>query len=99
MDTDWFSLTDKAGAGVRVDAVKPVAFSARLEHDAMLAAATTTAELAAALDASGRKTVEVHIDAAIRGLGTGACGPDTLSDYRVSSGIHEWSWFLRRPSI
>jgi len=29
---------------------------------------------------------ELHIDAAIRGVGTGACGPDTLDSYKVKPG-------------
>ena len=29
---------------------------------------------------------ELHIDAAIRGVGTGACGPDTLEPYKVKPG-------------
>ena len=39
-----------------------------------------------------RTTTEVHIDAAIRGLGTGACGPDVLEEFRLSPGPYEMVW-------
>ena len=66
-------------------------FSARRHHDGALAAATTLAELDEAA------TTEVHVDAAVRGLGTGACGPDTLPPYRVGPGAYEWTWVLSSP--
>jgi beta-galactosidase len=34
----------------------------------------------------------VHIDRALRGLGTGACGPDVLEKYRVGAGEFNWDW-------
>jgi beta-galactosidase len=37
----------------------------------------------------------VHIDAAMRGMGTGACGPDTLPPYRAGPGTYRFSWILR----
>ncbi|MBW2233402.1 MAG: hypothetical protein JRH17_23735, partial [Deltaproteobacteria bacterium] len=36
--------------------------------------------------------IHVHLDAAVRGVGTGACGPDTLPAYRVSAGRRRWRW-------
>lgn len=38
--------------------------------------------------------VEMHVDAAHRGLGTAACGPDTHPRHIVRGGRHEWSWTL-----
>ena len=38
--------------------------------------------------------VAVHLDVAQRGLGTGACGPDTLPEHRVAGGTYRWRWTL-----
>ncbi|HEX4901620.1 MAG TPA: glycoside hydrolase family 2 TIM barrel-domain containing protein [Acidimicrobiales bacterium] len=95
-DTRWFTLTDgplaEGGSGVLVsstDRLDPFTFSARHHHDADLVAATTTAELRMS------PTIEVHVDLTVRGLGTGACGPDTLAPYQVTGGPARWSWALR----
>ena len=76
------------GRGLAVAADRHISFAARRHHDATLAAATTLADLRAG------DTVEVHVDAAMRGLGTGACGPDTLPPYRVGAGTYRWDWTL-----
>ena len=91
-ETRWFSLTDPRGRGIRIDAESPVSFSARRHHDHALTAATTLAELEVA------ETTEVHIDVGMRGLGTGACGPDTLPAYRVGPGVHSWTWTITVPT-
>ncbi len=91
-DTRWFTLTDETGTGVLVSSVDPrdpFGFSARHHHDADLYAATTTADLRMS------PTIEVHVDVLQRGVGTGACGPDTLPPYRVTGGPARWSWALR----
>ncbi len=88
VDTRWFALSNADGAGFRVDSGSLFNFSARRHHDSAITVATTIADLRPG------PTVEVHIDAAVRGLGTAACGPDTLPAYRVGSGVHEWSWRL-----
>lgn len=95
-DTRWFALTDgpigEGGSGLVVSATSPLepfTFSARHHHDADLYRAATTAELRM------RPTIEVHVDLTVRGLGTGACGPDTLPPYQVTGGPARWSWALR----
>ena len=92
-DTRWFTLTDRHGKGLRVTADIPRSFSARFEHDAMLTNASTIAQV------ERGDTIEVHVDAAVRGLGTGACGPDALPQYRVGPGRWQWSFTLsaKRP--
>jgi hypothetical protein len=30
----------------------------------------------------------------MRGVGTGACGPDVLPDYVVPAGDYRWTWAL-----
>lgn len=84
----WFRLLDEAGAGLQVTLPEPLSFTARAHHDATLNEAETLAELA--VDA----TTEVHIDAGLRGLGTGACGPDALDEYLLGPGTYEFRWQL-----
>ena len=84
-DTRWFTLTDHHGNGLRVSGHVPMSFSARFEHDTTLAAASTIA------DVEQSATIEVHVDAGVRGLGTAACGPDCLPEYRLGSGTYQWT--------
>lgn len=88
-DTRWFSLATDGGAAVVVGAAEPFSFSASHFSAEDLTAARNTAEL------RPRDEVFVHVDAALRGLGTEACGPDALPRYRVGPGTHRWSWWLR----
>lgn len=88
--TRSFQLLDKAGEGFEVSFPMPLSFTARLHHDADLTEAETLAEL------MQRDTAEVHIDAAMRGLGTAACGPDVLPQYLVRPGTYSFSWILKK---
>jgi beta-galactosidase len=36
----------------------------------------------------------VHVDAAHRGLGTLACGPDTHDRWKLDGGRYRWAWTL-----
>ena len=88
----WCSLRSLDGAGLLISGVGDTPrfqFSALHHFAADLDVADTTAELKA------RPEIEVHVDHAHRGVGTGACGPDTLPAYRVGPGTHRWSWYLR----
>ena len=95
IDTRWATLRSAAsinrskGSACRIEADTPVVFTARFHHDAQLSAATTLADL----EMSER--AEVHVDHSIRGLGTGACGPDVLDDYRITGRTHSWRWVLK----
>ena len=88
VETRWLSLTDSRGAGVLLAGDQPLIMTARADHDATLTAASTLA----GLDPS--TTTEVHVDRAIRGLGTGACGPDVLDRFVVGPGRHRFVWTL-----
>ncbi len=88
IDARWFELLDAAGRGIRITGEPTVGFSARLHGDAVLTRATTRAEL------SPGETVEVHIDLAMRGLGTAACGPDTADQHKVRSGNHRFAYWI-----
>ncbi len=86
--TRSFALTNAAGQGIRIDLAQFASVSARHYHDADLTRVTTIADL------ERQDSIEVHIDAAMRGLGTGACGPDTLPAYRVSQRQYRFCWML-----
>lgn len=94
-DTRWFSLVDRQGKGLRFTTPSLSSFSARFEHDATLASASTIADI------EQDDTIEVHIDAAVRGLGTAACGPDTPPEFRIGPGEYRWTTIVtpeRPPS-
>jgi beta-galactosidase len=86
--TRSFKLTGRAGRGFEIHLPTPLSFSARNHHDTDLTSAHTLAELGAS------QTNEIHIDAAMRGLGTAACGPDALPPYLVGPGIYQFTWIL-----
>jgi beta-galactosidase len=71
-------------------------FSARHHNDTALTAAQTTAQLDAQQEADQRAsgTIHLNLDAAIRGVGTGACGPDTLAEHRTGVGPYFAHWRL-----
>ncbi len=88
-DTRSFSLTKADGTGLSIALPRPLSFAARHEHDADLDRSRTLADLVR------RDSIEVHIDAGMRGLGTGACGPDVLPAYRLGPGVYAFSWIVR----
>ena len=88
----WFQLTNEKGDGLRVRFPQPLSFTARPHNDVDLNEAETLAQLQAS---SG---TEVHIDVAMRGLGTGACGPDALPQFRVGPGTYSFRWMLQAVS-
>jgi beta-galactosidase len=85
--TTWLALTDDDGAGLLLVARGGTLHaSARHAFDADLEAAKRHHDLRL------RPEVEVHLDAAVRGLGTASCGPDTAPEHRLAAGGHRWSW-------
>jgi beta-galactosidase len=57
----------------------------------------TAADLDAAthdVEVRQRPETFVTIDAVHRGVGTASCGPDTLPQYLVPTGVHEWAYTL-----
>jgi beta-galactosidase len=95
----WLSLEPAGGrgSGVRLGPTDPADtslwFTARRLTDADLWSAVDTAGLPDEPTLAGRG-VTVHLDAAIRGLGSASCGPDTAERFRVRSGWRRWSWRL-----
>lgn len=84
----WFELTNAIGKGLRIQLTKPLQVSVTPNRAIDLADATHDVEIKAC-----GNTV-VHIDAAHRGVGTAACGPDTLPQYLIKSGPHTWEWVV-----
>jgi len=86
--TRSLSLRNDEGFGIHIALPGRNSFSASHCHDEELTKAETLADL------KYKDHTEVHIDAAMRGVGTGACGPDVLPQYRVNSGTYEFTWLL-----
>ena len=84
----WFELTNAFGNGVRVQLTKPLQVSITPNRAVDLADATHNVEIKPC-----GNTV-IHIDAAHRGVGTAACGPDTLPEYLIKPGVHTWEWVV-----
>ncbi len=47
------------------------------------------------VDLTRNDAIELHLDHRHRGVGTGACGPDTLPQYRVGPGRYRFTWRIR----
>ena len=89
-DTRWLRLTGATG-GVRIDLASPGQVSVLHVRPSDLAKATHLEEL------PRRAETIVHLDGAHRGIGTAACGPDTLRQYVIRPGAHRWSWTISTP--
>jgi beta-galactosidase len=89
----WLELVDERGEGLRVEAIPGpertlLQFSASHFTAEDLTAATHTNEL------EPRDEVILNLDRFQRGVGTGACGPDTLPAYRTQPGTHRFAFRL-----
>ena len=87
-DTRWLVLENDAGSGLLVSAMNVMEFSASHFTADDLYKAQHTFELAE------RDEVFLTLDLKQRGLGTGACGPDTLDPYRITPGTYRFSYLL-----
>jgi beta-galactosidase len=87
-DVRWIEVRRPSGDGIRIELDRPRQVSATHFRAADLATATHREELVA------RAETIVHLDAAHRGIGTASCGPDTLAEYLVAPGTHEWTWTI-----
>ena len=89
--------------GIAVSSETPFSFSALRFSEAELTRGTHTHllprhGLSVATESDGsnpsRRSVEVHLDLAHRGLGSAACGPDTAALHRVLPGTYQMTWCL-----
>jgi beta-galactosidase len=88
-ETRWFTLTDARGRGLGVAAPTPFSFSASHFTAVDLTAARTPADLEA------RPEITVHVDTAMRGLGSASAGPDARPEYLVRGGTHSFTWSVQ----
>jgi beta-galactosidase len=87
-DVRAFRLHGRGGKGLRINCVPPLSVAVREDFDADMTQAVTIT------DRVQRDTHEVHLDVAMRGLGTAICGPDTLPKFRVRGGHYSFSWII-----
>ena len=90
IDTRWLELTDGNGNGIRITLRQPGSFDVSRYAPSMLTSARTHADLV------HDDVMHLHLDAALRGVGTGACGPDT--SVIVPTGRHQLEWCLTQVS-
>jgi beta-galactosidase len=87
-DVRWFALTDGT-LGLLFQPDEPAQFSvSHFTADDLYAARHT-------VDLTRRDEIDVRLDHLNRGVGTGACGPDTLPQYRVGAGAYRFGWRMR----
>ena len=89
-DVRWVAVSN-GEAGVRVEAQKP---KGPLEFSA---SHFTAQDLYAAFhtyDLKPRPETFLNLDLQQRGLGTQTCGPDTLPQYKIKPGRHQWTYRL-----
>jgi len=85
----WLALREPGGGGLVIAAERPLEWTASPFAEEALEAAAHLAEL----ESDGM--LHLQLDAGQRGVGTGACGPDTLPAYRVGAGRHRFAYTLR----
>jgi beta-galactosidase len=90
IDTRWLELTNVNGDGIRFTFGRPTAFNVSMYSPDILSRAHTAADLVT------DGVIYLHLDAALRGVGTGACGPDT--SVRVPTGAHRLRWMATQVS-
>ena len=82
-DVNWLQLTDNSGKGIRITGLSsPFMFSAQHYTDEDLWRTKYLHEL----KNIRRPEVVLHLDAAMRGIGNGSCGPGPLRKYEITSG-------------
>jgi beta-galactosidase len=90
VDVRWLRFLDAAGA--------PILTIDELDDLQVTVARVTDEELAAAdhlEDLPQRDECFVWIDARQRGVGSGACGPDTAPAHHIGPGTYRWSYRIR----
>ncbi len=78
-EVKWLSITNDKGKGLKIYADDKLAFNAHnYTVDALYKAHHQE-------DLEDMNTTVLTIDGAIRGTGTGSCGPDTLPEYLINA--------------
>jgi beta-galactosidase len=84
----WLRLAGESVADLTITCDEPRQVSVTRFRAQDLAAASHPQELVA------QPGHVIHLDTAHRGLGTASCGPDTLPQYLIATGVHRWSYVL-----
>jgi beta-galactosidase len=84
----WLHMQRRDGSGLALRADAPLEFTLRRFSEESLERAEHVSELVP----DGR--LHLHLDAHQRGVGTGACGPDTLPRHRVGGGRYVFGYGL-----
>ena len=87
-DVRWLALSDDV-IGLLFQPDDPAQFSVSHYTAGDLYAARHTVDL------TRQETIDVRLDHRNRGVGTGACGPDTLPQYCIGGGKYRFAWRLR----
>ena len=87
-DVRWLRLKDTRGHSLCVRGEPTFEFSASHFTDMDLFNALHTCEL------KPRPEVHLNLDAAMRGLGTASCGPDTLEQYKLIEKQYRFAFYL-----
>lgn len=88
-DTRWLTLSDARGRGLQFQAEGATfGFNATHLPDEVLWPAKHVSEL------RPEENVTLYLDAAVRGLGTGSCGPDTRPAYRIGPGTYRLAYWV-----
>jgi beta-galactosidase len=93
-DTRWFTLTDKTGAGIRVQGVQPIGFSA-LNHSVESMDPGETKKQQHPTDIEPEKSVFVQIDYRQRGVGgDNSWGALPHDQYRLTDKKYSYSYII-----
>lgn len=88
-DTQWLILENKEGSGILISDMQDLEFSVgHLTADDLFKAHHT-------YELHPKPDIYLNIDMFQRGVGTGACGPDTIDPYIIGSGTYRFSFRLR----
>jgi beta-galactosidase len=88
-DVRFCALEDRRGQGIRFESAKPLEVTASHSTENDLDQARHSTDLV------HRDEVFLNLDVAARGVGTGACGPDTDPAYRLSAGTYQLDYLLK----
>ena len=92
-DVRWLSLTDERGRGVRIQNISGwLGFSALHYADEDLWRTKYRHELGQIR----RPEVILHLDAAMRGIGNGSCGPGPLQKYELREPAYSYGFVIER---
>ena len=92
-NTLYLELCAANGKAIHIQSITPFSFNISKYTTEDLFKCHHTSELID-LTQTDKPHWVLHIDAAHRGVGTGACGPDTLEEYRIRSGTYKLSLLI-----